>query len=77
MSTLPVSRSRLKHYADKVAVSSEPGLTSAQLFLTNKDLQPGSLLLMQIITRFLLIAIPSGRRPAQMGLMELRRLLDC
>ncbi|KAL1978944.1 hypothetical protein VTN31DRAFT_1803 [Thermomyces dupontii] len=40
MSTFPVFRSRLKYYADKAAVSSEPGLTSAQLFLTNKDLRP-------------------------------------
>ena len=32
--------SKLKHYADKLAVESEPGLTNAQLMLTNHDLKP-------------------------------------
>ncbi|KAL9108250.1 MAG: hypothetical protein Q9227_006988 [Pyrenula ochraceoflavens] len=31
---------RLRHYANKLAVESEPGLTNAQLMLTNHDLKP-------------------------------------
>ncbi|KAG8669022.1 uracil permease [Fusarium poae] len=34
------TRSRFKVFADKVAVESEPGLTSTQLMLTNHDLKP-------------------------------------
>lgn len=33
--------SKFRRFADKVAVKSEPGLTSAQLMLTNFDLKPG------------------------------------
>jgi NCS1 family nucleobase:cation symporter-1 len=33
--------SKYEHYAAKLAVSSEPGLTNAQLMLTNDDLKPG------------------------------------
>ena len=33
--------SKLRRFADKVAVQSEPGLTNAQLMLTNFDLKPG------------------------------------
>ncbi|KJZ80001.1 hypothetical protein HIM_00715 [Hirsutella minnesotensis 3608] len=33
-------RSRFAHWADKLAVESEPGLTSTQLMLTNHDLKP-------------------------------------
>ena len=34
---------KLAYYAEKLAVSSEPGLTNAQLMLTNHDLKPGRL----------------------------------
>ena len=33
--------SKLSHFLNKVAVNSEPGLTNAQLMLTNFDLKPG------------------------------------
>jgi hypothetical protein len=33
--------SKFKYYARKLAVESEPGLTNAQLMLTNHDLKPG------------------------------------
>lgn len=33
--------SKLKWMLDTAAVSSEPGLTNAQLMLTNSDLRPG------------------------------------
>lgn len=36
-----LSTSRARHYMRKLAVSSEPGLTNAQLMLTNYDLKPG------------------------------------
>lgn len=36
-----VENSRLAHFASKLAVSSEPGLTNAQLMLHNFDLKPG------------------------------------
>ncbi len=36
-----VRSSRFAHYVDKLAVPSEPGLTHAQLMLTNHDLKPG------------------------------------
>ncbi|KAJ0139871.1 hypothetical protein CTA2_1734 [Colletotrichum tanaceti] len=32
--------SKWRYWADKLAVESEPGLTSAQLMLTNYDLKP-------------------------------------
>ncbi|KAI9729461.1 MAG: hypothetical protein M1834_006842 [Cirrosporium novae-zelandiae] len=35
-----VKSSRIAHYVDKLAVSHEPGLTNAQLMLTNEDLKP-------------------------------------
>ncbi|KAI9680636.1 MAG: hypothetical protein M1817_004076 [Caeruleum heppii] len=35
-----VRSSKLAHWANKLAVESEPGLTNAQLMLTNKDLKP-------------------------------------
>ena len=34
------SKEKVKVWARKVAVESEPGLTSAQLMLTNHDLKP-------------------------------------
>jgi hypothetical protein len=33
--------SKLRRFANYVAVQSEPGLTNAQLMLTNFDLKPG------------------------------------
>jgi NCS1 family nucleobase:cation symporter-1 len=36
-----VKATRLAHFLDKLAVESEPGLTNAQLMLTNHDLKPG------------------------------------
>lgn len=33
--------SKLKWILNKAAVSNEPGLTNAQLMLTNNDLRPG------------------------------------
>jgi len=33
--------SKFRRFANKVAVQSEPGLTNAQLMLTNFDLKPG------------------------------------
>lgn len=33
----------LRRFADKIAVDSEPGLSHAQLMLTNDDLRPGIL----------------------------------
>jgi hypothetical protein len=33
--------SRLKWILEKAAVSNEPGLSNAQLMLTNEDLRPG------------------------------------
>ena len=36
-----VKKSKVAYYIDKLAVTSEPGLTNAQLMLTNFDLKPG------------------------------------
>ncbi len=36
-----VKKSKISYYVNKVAVTSEPGLTNAQLMLTNFDLKPG------------------------------------
>ena len=36
-----IRRSKVSQVVDKLAVSSEPGLTNAQLMLTNHDLKPG------------------------------------
>ena len=36
-----LENSRLAYFANKIAVSSEPGLTNAQLMLHNFDLKPG------------------------------------
>lgn len=36
-----VRRTRAGRIVDKLAVESEPGLTNAQLMLTNHDLKPG------------------------------------
>ena len=36
-----LKKSKVKYYADKLAVDAEPGLTNAQLMLTNFDLKPG------------------------------------
>lgn len=35
------STSKLTYFLEKLEVSSEPGLTNAQLMLTNDDLKPG------------------------------------
>jgi cytosine/uracil/thiamine/allantoin permease len=35
-----VKRTRVAHYVDRFAVESQPGLTNAQLMLTNHDLKP-------------------------------------
>jgi nucleobase:cation symporter-1, NCS1 family len=35
-----VKNSKFAHVADKLAVASEPGLSSTQLMLTNHDLKP-------------------------------------
>jgi NCS1 family nucleobase:cation symporter-1 len=35
-----VSNSKVSHWADKLATTSEPGLTNTQLMLTNEDLKP-------------------------------------
>lgn len=35
-----VKRSKVAHWANKLAVESEPGLTTAQLMLYNHDLKP-------------------------------------
>jgi NCS1 family nucleobase:cation symporter-1 len=43
---------KISRALDKIAVKSEPGLTTAQLMLTNEDLKPGMLL-------YLLIQTPS------------------
>ena len=36
-----VKNTKVARVVDKLAVSSEPGLTNAQLMLTNHDLKPG------------------------------------
>lgn len=36
-----VKQSKVAYYVDKLAATSEPGLTNAQLMLTNFDLKPG------------------------------------
>lgn len=36
-----LKRSKFARIVDKLAVKSEPGLTNAQLMLTNEDLKPG------------------------------------
>jgi nucleobase:cation symporter-1, NCS1 family len=35
------SSSKIARFAQKLAVKAEPGLTTAQLMLTNEDLKPG------------------------------------
>lgn len=37
-----VKDSKVARFVDKLAVPSEPGLTNAQLMLTNHDLKPGT-----------------------------------
>ena len=36
-----IKRTKVARVVDKLAVESEPGLTNAQLMLTNHDLKPG------------------------------------
>jgi NCS1 family nucleobase:cation symporter-1 len=38
--TTTAKKSKVSHYAEKFAVPSEPGLTTAQLMLYNQDLAP-------------------------------------
>lgn len=49
-----VKKSKAAHWANKLAVESEPGLTTAQLMLFNQDLKPVSfdclLLLLCVLT---------------------------
>jgi len=76
-----VSSSKAKYYIDQLAVTSEPGLTNAQLLLTNHDLRPGEkqpnfcILVESVVLTMRLMG--SGTRTAQMGSMEFRSLLDC
>ena len=49
---------------DKIAVSQEPGLTNAQLMLTNHDLKPGNVLF---------ISIPSALEGFEADLSKLNR----
>lgn len=37
-----LKHSKIARFVDKLAVSSEPGLTNTQLMLTNYDLKPGA-----------------------------------
>jgi len=43
-----IKDTKIARFVDKLAVSSEPGLTNAQLMLTNYDLKPGTSELQQI-----------------------------
>lgn len=73
-------RLKARRVLDKLAVSSEPGLTNAQLMLTNHDLKPG---------KYIAIrkeiwekgnwpdSTVSGTRTSSMGSMEFRGILDC
>ena len=36
-----IKKTKMARIVDKLAVESEPGLTNAQLMLTNHDLKPG------------------------------------
>ena len=38
-----IKHAKVTHFVDKLAVEAEPGLTNAQLMLTNHDLKPGML----------------------------------
>lgn len=65
---------------DKLAVPSEPGLTNAQLMLTNHDLKPGEHKAMwkEIEERKnQLIRIVSGTGTPPMGSLEFCGVLDC
>lgn len=44
-----IRESKVARIANKLAVSSEPGLTNAQLMLTNFDLKPGSCKKLEIL----------------------------
>lgn len=45
-----IKRSKVARVVDKLAVESEPGLTNAQLMLTNHDLKPGMAVIWQDLT---------------------------
>ena len=53
-----VKHTKVARLVDKLAVSSEPGLTNAQLMLTNHDLKPGMVEEAQLL-HFKLISIRS------------------
>lgn len=66
---------------DKIAVSQEPGLTNAQLMLTNHDLKPGEKVFEQAndfeLERFWsLMFFKSRTGTSPMGPVEFRGLLD-
>ena len=68
--------SKFAHYADKLAVSSEPGLTNAQLMLTNFDLKPGMSCSTHRRGFHRSDVLDSGARTSAMGCLELRGVLD-
>lgn len=79
-----ISTSKARHYVNKLAVTSEPGLTNAQLLLTNHDLRPGEEQTKSLYPDSVLgthdadnTFCGSGTGPTRMGSMELRGLLDC
>ena len=49
-----IRKAKVSQMVDKLAVSSEPGLTNAQLMLTNHDLKPGTSLMFQLMTPWLM-----------------------
>lgn len=75
-------RVKLRRVLDSLAVPSEPGLTNAQLMLTNHDLKPGEYNATwkefggneALIDS---ICDDSGTGAPSMGSLEFRRILDC
>jgi hypothetical protein len=70
--------SKVKYWAHKLAVKSEPGLTTGQLMLINEDLKPGMLFPLSFgLVELLSEHGHSGARTAEVGSLELCRFLDC
>lgn len=62
--------SKLKWILDKAAVENEPGLTNAQMMLTNSDLRPGETIQADRISDPPLIYHPHG------GTQRIQRLIN-
>ena len=72
-----MSKSKASRFLEKIAVESEPGLTTSQLMLVNHDLKPGKYSInLQLIFGIHTNLLLSRARTSTMGCLEFCRILD-